>query len=426
MNHPLAFYGAIILFGIVYATIMGGKFNRTVIALTGGLIMILLGLLSQEVALKDDIDFNTIGLLIGMMMLVGITRRSGIFEAIAIWAAQVTKGYPLFLFTLLAIITATASALLDNVTTVLLIVPVTITLTEHLHIDPIAFLIMEIIASNIGGTATLIGDPPNIMIGSAAHLSFTDFILHLAPIALFILFITIGLLLLFYRKNLQVKDEHRLQVLTLSPKAQIKDWPLCQKSVLVLVLTMTGFLFHNTLHLESATIALTGALLLMIISGEEPGNVLLQVDWSTIFFFVGLFMLVGGLKATGVITAMAEWALTLTGSQLDLMTYVVLWLSAIASAVVDNIPLVATMIPMLKEMSIISGTSVQPVWWALSLGACLGGSGTLIGASANVIVADLATKNGYPFSFRQYLTVAFPLMLLSIIICHIYIYWRYF
>lgn len=426
MTHSFAFYGATALFTIVYAMIIWEKFNRTVIAMTGGLLMVLLGFLSQEVAIKDDIDFNTIGLLIGMMILVAITRRSGVFQAVAIWAAKVTNGYPLPLLALLAIITAVASALLDNVTAVLLIVPVTITLTERLNINPIPFLITEILTSNIGGTATLIGDPPNIMIGSAAHLSFTDFIIHLAPIAILILFITVGLLLLFYRKDLQVQEEDRLQLLTLSPKEQIKDWLLLKQSLFALTLTMVGFLFHSTLHLESATIAMTGAMLLMLISREEPEEVLLHVEWPTVFFFAGLFMLVGGLKSTGVIKAMAEWALSLTGGQLDLTAYLIIWLSAIASAFVDNIPFVATMIPMLQEMSALSGANMEPVWWSLALGACLGGNGTLIGASANVIVAGIAEKSGYPLSFRHYLKVAFPFMILSIIISHIYVYLRYF
>ncbi|GMB01407.1 ArsB/NhaD family transporter [Pelosinus sp. IPA-1] len=426
MNPALSFYGAITIFILVYAMIILEKFNRTVIAMIGGLVMILVGFLSQEVAIKDDIDFNTLGLLIGMMILVSITRRSGIFEAIAIWAVQITKGYPISLLALLSIITAVASALLDNVTTVLLIVPVTLTLTERLNINPMPLLITEILTSNIGGTATLIGDPPNIMIGSAIHLTFTDFILHLAPIAFLILLVTILLLLLFYRKQLQVEEEHRLQVLTLSSKEQIKDWLLLKQSLFVLTLTLIGFLLHGTLHLESATIAMTGAMLLMLVSQEEPEDILLHVEWPTVFFFTGLFILVGGLKSTGVIKTLAQWALAFTGGQIELTAYLIIWLSAIASAFIDNIPFVATMIPMLQEMSAISGAQMEPVWWSLALGACLGGNGTLIGASANVIVAGIAEKNGYPISFRHFLFVAFPFMILSIIMAHIYIYLRYF
>lgn len=426
MTNSFAFYGSIIIFILVYAMIIWEKFNRTVIAMTGGLIMILIGFLSQEVAIKDDIDFNTIGLLIGMMILVSITRRCGVFEAVAIWAVQVTKGHPLSLLALLCMITAIASALLDNVTTVLLIVPVTFTLTNRLNINPMPFLIAEILTCNIGGTATLIGDPPNIMIGSATHLTFMDFLIHLAPIALLILLVTIGLLLLFYRKELQVEEENRLKVLTLSPKEQIKDWLLLKQSLSVLALTLLGFMLHGTLHLESATIAMSGAMLLMLISQQEPEDILIHVEWPTVFFFAGLFMLVGGLKSTGVIKALAEWAIALTGGQLDLTAYLVIWLSAIASAFIDNIPFVATMIPMLHEMSSISGVNMDPVWWSLALGACLGGNGTLIGASANVIVAGIAEKNGHPISFRRFMIVAFPFMILSIIMAHFYVYLRYF
>jgi Na+/H+ antiporter NhaD/arsenite permease-like protein len=426
VNQDFAFYGAITIFIPVYSVIIWDKFNRTIVAMTGGLIMILLGFLNQEAAIKDDIDFNTIGLLISMMILVSITRRSGIFEAVAIWAVQVTKGSPLSLLALLAVIAAASSALLDNVTTVLLIVPVTLTLTDRLQINPMAFLIAEILTCNIGGTATLIGDPPNIMIGSATHLTFIDFMIHLAPIAILILLVTISLLLLFYRKELQIKEQNRLEVLILSPQEQIKDWRLLKQSLSVLVLTLIGFILHVTLHLESATIAMSGAMLLMLISREEPEDILLLVEWPTVFFFAGLFILVGGLKSTGVIKALAEWAITLTGGQLDLTAYLVIWLSALASAFIDNIPFVATMIPMLHEMSVLSGSNMDPVWWSLALGACLGGNGTLIGASANVIVAGIAEKNGYPISFRQFLIVAFPFMILSIFMAHIYIYLRYF
>ena len=426
MIHSLSFYGAITIFVLVYALIISEKINRTIVAMTGGLIMVLLGLVSQEVAIKDDIDFNTIGLLIGMMILVSITRRSGIFEAVSIWAVQITKGQPLSLLALLGVITAVASAFLDNVTTVLLIVPMTITLTDRLNIHPMPFLITEILASNIGGTATLIGDPPNIMIGSATHLSFMDFIIHLTPIIMIILPVTIGLLLFMYRKELVVEEENRLAALTLSPKEQIKDWLLLKQSLVVLTLTIIGFMFHGMLHLESATIAMTGAMLLMLISREEPEEILLHVEWPTVFFFIGLFMLVGGLKSAGVIKALAEWAMTLTGGQLDLTAYLVLWLSAIASAFIDNIPFVATMIPMLQEMSALSGMSMEPVWWSLALGACLGGNGTLIGASANVIVAGLAEKNGFPISFRYFFKTCFLLMIISIVISHVYVYFRYF
>ncbi len=421
-----SFWSSIAIFIIVYALIIGEQFHRMTVALTGGLLMLLTGFISQETALKEAIDFNTLGLLIGMMLLVTITRRTGVFEAIAIWAAHITGGYPLRLLALLSLITALASAFLDNVTTVLLTVPITLTLTDKLEINPLPFLISEIIASNIGGTATLIGDPPNIMIGSAAGLDFNSFLLQLAPISLLILLVTIGLLLLIYRQELQTTEENRLALLALNYRDEIKDQALLRKSLAVLSLTILAFMLHGTLHLESATVALTGAVVLLLISREEPEDVLLHVEWPTIFFFIGLFVLVGGLKATGVISALAKWSLTLTQGDILQTSLLVLWVSAIASAFIDNIPFVATMIPLLKEMGQLGGLALDPLWWSLALGACLGGNGTLIGASANVIVAGIAEKNGVLLSFRTYFKVAFPLMLVSILLSHLYIWLRYF
>lgn len=424
--NDVAFWGSIVIFLLAYAMIIWEKINRMVVAMAGGLLMVLVGFLSQETAIKDDIDFNTIGLLIGMMILVAITRRTGVFEALAIWAAKVTKGKPLGLLGLLGLITAVASAFLDNVTTVLLIVPVTLTLTDKLDVNPMPFLITEILASNIGGTATLIGDPPNIMIGSAVGLDFTAFIVNLAPAAIVIMAVTIALLLFWYRNDLEVSEENRQKLLNLNPQEVIKDWALLKKSLAVLALTIIGFMLHGMLHLESATIALTGAILLMLVSREEPEDILLHVEWPTIFFFAGLFILVGGLKSTGVIRELAAWSLTITAGNVEQTGYLILWLSAIASAFIDNIPFVATMIPMLQEMGQISGMNLEPIWWSLALGACLGGNGTLIGASANVIVAGIAEKNGIPISFRHFFKIAFPLMIVSIIISHIYLSLRYF
>lgn len=424
--YDLAFWGSIVIFVVTYVLIIWEKIHRMVVATAGGMLMLLFGFLTQETALKDNVDFNTLGLLIGMMILVTITRRTGVFEAVAIWAAKITGGDPLRLLALLAFITAFASAFLDNVTTVLLIVPVTLTLTDKLQVNPTPFLIAEIIASNIGGTATLIGDPPNIMIGSAVGLDFNAFILNLAPVILVVLAATIALLLLIYRKDLHVDDQNRQALLQLNFKEEINDWLLLKKSLLILGITIVAFMFHGTLHLESATIAFTGAILLMLVSREEPEDILLHVEWPTIFFFVGLFVLVGGLKATGVIGELAHWTLTVTHGDLLQTTLIVLWVSAIASAFIDNIPFVATMIPLILEMGQISGMNLAPLWWSLSLGACLGGNGTLIGASANVIVAGIAEKNGIPITFNYYLKIAFPLMLVSIVISHIYLYWRYF
>ncbi|MDD3270296.1 MAG: ArsB/NhaD family transporter, partial [Syntrophomonadaceae bacterium] len=312
-----------------------------------------------------------------------------------------------------------------NVTTVLLIVPVTYAITDRLDISPLPFLFAEIIASNIGGTATLIGDPPNIMIGSAIGLGFMDFVNNLALPAVIILMLTIAIMVFFFRKQLDTTEEHIQSLIDLNEREFIKDWRLLKRSALVLALTMLGFLLHQTLHLESATIALLGAALLMLISNEHPEEVLLNIEWPTIFFFAGLFVLVGGLVETGVIELIARKALLITDGNVMHTGLLVLWLSAIASAFVDNIPFVATMIPLLQTMGQLSGMAMDSVWWALALGACLGGNGTLIGASANVIVAGIAERYGTPIKFIDFLKIGFPLMLLSIVISTVYMFLRF-
>ncbi|MDD3268258.1 MAG: ArsB/NhaD family transporter [Syntrophomonadaceae bacterium] len=412
---------AISIFVLVYIFIISEKIHRTIISMAGAALIIALGVVSQEQAFAH-IDFNTIGLLIGMMIMVGITRQSGVFEYLAIKSAKLSGGKPLAIMATLAMVTALSSALLDNVTTVLLIVPVTYAITDRLDISPIPFLFAEIIASNIGGTATLIGDPPNIMIGSATGLGFMDFLANLAFPVIVILIITIAIMVFFYRKQLDSTEERIQSILELNEKESIKDWRLLKQSLGVLGLTMLGFLLHQTLHLESATIALLGAGLLMLISNEHPEEVLLNVEWPTIFFFAGLFVLVGGLVETGVIEQIAQQALIITDGNLVQTGMLVLWLSAIASAFVDNIPFVATMIPLLQTMGQLSNLPMEPTWWALALGACLGGNGTLIGASANVIVAGIAERNGDHIGFISFLKVGFPLMLLSIVISMVYLY----
>jgi len=329
--------------------------------------------------------------------------------------------------TALALITAVGSALLDNVTTVLLIVPVTFSITEELEINPMPFLVTEILASNVGGTATLIGDPPNIMIGSQTHLGFLDFLVNLAPVAIVVYLFTMIALKFIYGKRLHVKEEMKQKVMGFDELSAIKDWVLLKKCLFVLGLTILGFILHQFIHMESATIALGGGVLLMLLTRIDPERVLHQVEWPVIFFFIGLFILVGGLEETGIIHGLAEKALDITGGELLPTSMIILWLSAIASAFVDNIPFVATMIPLLHTMSDLGGLgNIDPLWWSLALGACLGGNGTLIGASANVIVAGMAEGRKYPISFLGYMKVAFPLMIMSIIISTGYVYLRYF
>ncbi|MEQ8235820.1 MAG: ArsB/NhaD family transporter [Syntrophomonadaceae bacterium] len=425
-GNKLDLWLAVSVFLLVYAIIISDKIHRTVIAMLGAASIIVLGVISQDNAF-GSIDFNTIGLLIGMMIIVGITRQSGIFEFLAIKSAKLAGGKPLAILAIMALFTGLASALLDNVTTVLLVVPITYAICDRLAINVLPFLFAEILASNIGGTATLIGDPPNIMIGSATGLGFIDFLTNLTIPALLILVVTIILLVLIYRHDLETTPDRIQNIIAMNEKQAIKDWGLLNRSLIVLGLTMVGFLLHQALHLESATIALLGASLLMLVSGEHPEEVLLNIEWPTIFFFAGLFILVGGLVETGVIEWIARQALLLTGGELMQTGILVLWLSAIASAFVDNIPFVATMIPLLQTMGQMSSLPMEPTWWALSLGACLGGNGTLIGASANVVVAGIAEKYGDRISFIDYLKIGFPMMLVSVLLSMVYLYlffWR--
>lgn len=417
---------AIGIFLVIYAFIVTERIHRTIVAMIGGILMILLGVVDQETALHH-IDFNTLGLLTGMMILVAVTSETGLFNFMAIWAAKKVKGDPLKILLALGAITAVGSAFLDNVTTVLLMVPVTFSITRQLRVNPIPYLITEIITSNIGGTSTLIGDPPNIMIGSAVkELTFMQFITNLSAISFFILFVNIGILAFIYRKQLKTSSELKANLMDLDEKEEIKDKKLLIKCLSALILTILGFFLHQIIQIESATVALAGAFFLLLMTGEKYlEKALFKVEWTTIFFFVGLFVLVSGLMETGVISLLAQYSMDMTGGELKSTSILVLWISAIASAFVDNIPFVATMIPMIKEMGSMGITNLEPLWWSLSLGACLGGNGTLIGASANVIVAGLAAKEGHPISFGKFMLISFPLTILSIGICTIYVYVRY-
>lgn len=420
----LNFWLAIGTFILAYFFIILERIHRGVVVWVAASFVIAMGVINQEKAIAA-VDFNTLLLLIGMMVIVGITRKSGLFEYMAIKSAKLVGGKPLYLLAVLAIITGAASAFLDNVTTVLLMVPVTYALTDRLEISPIPFLLTEILASNIGGTATLIGDPPNIMIGSATGLGFLDFITNLALPCIFILLLTIAILAFVYRRDLIAGDDKIKKIMALNEKEFIKEWSILKKSLLVLTLTILGFLLHQALGLESATVALLGAGVLLLLTRVEFEEALLNVEWPTIFFFAGLFILVGALKANGVIDLIARESLKITGNSLVTTGMLVLWLSAIASAFIDNIPFVATMIPLLQSIEQLTHMPMESIWWALSLGACLGGNGTLIGASANVIVAGMSERYNTPIKFIYYLKIGFPLMLLSVIIANAYLYWFY-
>lgn len=411
---------AVGIFVITYLIIMSEKLNRTAVALVGAVVLLLFNIITQEEAVHH-IDFNTIGLLIGMMVIVNIMKRSGIFEYIAIVAAKRAKGDPLKILMLFAVITAISSAFLDNVTTILLIVPVTMVITDALKISPVPILVPLILFANIGGTATLIGDPPNIMIGSATGLGFNDFMFNLAPVVIVIFTVTLLIVKLTNRKSLHVSDKQRSVIMSFDESLAIKDSKLLKKSLFVLGLTIIGFMLHQRLGYESATVAFLGASLLLLISGISPEEILMEVEWPTIFFFGSLFVLVGGLEMVGVIDTMAEKLLLLTKDNLFLTAMVILWGAAIASAFLDNIPFVATMIPLIKSIGVMSAMSIAPLWWALALGACLGGNGTLVGASANVIVSGMLEKHGERLGFVEYMKVGFPMMLLSVAIASVYL-----
>ncbi len=415
---------AVAIFLVTYALIMSEKLHRAVISLAGAMLVIFLGVLTQEEAIRG-IDFNTLALMLGMMMIVIITRRSGVFEYIAIKAAKVAKGDPIRILVLITTITAVLSAFLGSVTVVLLMVPVTISICDRLNITPLPFLLCEIIGSNIGGTATPVGDPPNMLIYSATDLQFMDFVFNLTPLVFAVLAVTIALIAVFYRRRLVVSEDDKAKVMQLDEMAAIKDWMILKKSLVVLALTICGFFLQQIIGLHTGTIALSGATLLMIISGEEPEDVLLSVEWPTLFFFIGLFILVESLVKVGVIGYLAEGSLALTHGDFALTAILILWMSGIFSAFVDNIPFVTAMIPLIKEITHLTGMPIDPLWWSLALGTCLGGNGTLIGASANVVVAGVSEKHGVLISFMWYLKIAFPLMILSLLMSTLYLYLRY-
>ncbi|MBT8130377.1 MAG: ArsB/NhaD family transporter, partial [Gammaproteobacteria bacterium] len=385
----------------------------------------------------QGIDFNTIGLLTGMMVIVGISRKSGVFQYLAIWSTKRVKADPWGILIMLVLVTALLSALLDNVTTVLLIAPVTLLITDELRISAYPYLFAEIFASNIGGTATLIGDPPNIMIGSAVGLSFNDFVFNLAPIAVVILLLFMLPLYLIWGRHLQTSPERQQTVMKYREADAITNHRLLKQSLFVITLVITGFMMAHELNAEPATIALFGAALLLILDNlprsieDQSENVhksFNEVEWTTIFFFIGLFIVVYGVETTGILEMLADKVLHMTGGDRSVTAISILWASAVASAIVDNIPFVATMIPLIESMAPDFGGADQlmPLWWSLALGACLGGNGSLIGASANLIVAGFAERAGHPIRFLPFMLMAFPLMLVSIAISTVYVYWRYF
>ena len=421
---------------VVYGALIWDKLNRAIVALLGIGAAILSGLLTQDEATRG-IDINTIGLLTGMMILVSISRRSGMFQYVAIWAAKRANANPAGILLLLSVATAILSALLDNVTTVLLVLPVTLAITRELEVPPYPYLFAEVLASNIGGTATLIGDPPNILIGSLANLSFNQFVVHLTPVIIVVMAVQALMTHLVWGKDLKSSPEHRARVMAMNPTDAIEDWTLLRQASVVLAVVILGFVFARQIGQQPATIALAGAAVLMFLDNwkhhaekqaENVHKTFTDVEWITIFFFAGLFVVVHAVEVGGLLQLLAQKLVAATGGRLSTTGYAILWSSAILSAIIDNIPFVATMIPLIKSMAGSFGgeANIEPLWWCLSLGACLGGNGTLIGASANLTVAGLAERNGVPFRFWTYTAYAFPMMLVSVAISHVYVWLRYF
>lgn len=439
---------AVTIFVVAYIAIVTERIHKTIVSLFGAALMISLGVLSQEEAFYSHeygVDYNVIFLLIGMMVIINITRKTGLFEALAIWAAKRAKARPFRMMALLSIITAALSAMLDNVTTVLLMAPVTLEISKRLELHPVPFLVLEAIASNIGGTATLVGDPPNIMIASKANLDYMQFLVVLGPVVIVIMAVFLAGVWLATRDSMKVEPHLREAVLALRARDAIRDRPFLTHCVILLALTTVGFMVHGLLHLEPATVALLGASLFMLV-GHGHGRVgagaeldyLTEVEWKTIFFFIGLFILVGGLVKVGAIRYLADQIVQLTHGNVQGTTMTVLWGSAVLSAVVDNIPYVAAMNPLIVDLArslhpdiadyttLVHQPDILPLWWALALGACLGGNGTMIGATANVVVVDMAARAGHTISFWRFLAFGLPVMLGSILISTLYLWLLFF
>lgn len=410
------------VFFIVYALIVTERVHRTISALLGGLTMVLLGVISQEQAFSV-VDWNVIFLLAGMMLIANILRETGLFQWIAMKAVILGKGNPFQILIILSFVTAVSSAFLDNVTIVVLVVPVTLFVASSLQVSPIPFLIAEILASNIGGMATLVGDPPNVLIASAAGIDFVNFVANMAPLSGLILFSFVGLSWLMFKKELRANCVQPYDIEHLDSSDLITNRPLLRKALIVMALVIVGFLLHGALRLKPATIAMAGATALLLWSKVNPENVFREIEWTTLFFFIGLFITVEAMVKVGLIDLAARELLRLTHGSLTLNTMLVLWLSAFASGIVDNIPYTATMIPVVESLG--QTVKVQPLWWALAAGADLGGNATLVGASANVVVASLAARSGRSISFKSFLGYGLLTTAMSLVIATVYIWLRY-
>ena len=434
-THGMLISGAILL--IAYVFIATEKIQKSVVALVGAALTLLLGLLpfhghvdtqagTYIKSVFEYVEFEVIFLLIGMMILVHIASRSGVFKWMALQILKATKGHPKMVLFALAAFTAVASAFLDNVTTVVLIMPVTFVIAKEFDVDPVPFLITEVLASNIGGTATLIGDPPNIIIGARAGLSFMDFVNELTLIITIIFLVSVGVLVFMFRKGLKAAPEKMAYIANLDNSKTITDKPLMIRSMITLALVILGFVTHDLTGIPAYVFAVAGASFLLLF--EEPKEIYQDVEWLTIFFFVGLFIIIGGLEANGGIDYLADKLIQLTGGSLDSATMLILWGSGILSGIIDNIPYTATMAPLIAQVQHTipyTGAGHHPLWWALSLGACLGGNLTIIGAAANVLVSEAAATKGHPISFMRFMKYGVMVVIISLTISSIYLYVKY-
>jgi Na+/H+ antiporter NhaD/arsenite permease-like protein len=419
---------ALAIFVLTYFFIISEWINKTTIVLLGGFLIVLCRIMTQDVAFSY-IDWNVIFLLIGMMIIMGVIKDTGVFQYAAIKTAKVAKGSPIRIMMLMFAVTAAISAILDNVTTVMIIIPVIILIASELGISPIPFIITQIMASNIGGTATLIGDPPNILIGSAVKLTFIDFIVNLTPVIIIISLLSMAVIYLFFHKRMHVSNQRRAKIMSYNEKILITNKPLLLKSIIVMSLLMIGFVAQEFIHLNSATIAMTAALVLLILSNRrEVEHILTQsIDWVSLFFLIGLFMIIGGLNEAGVMSKAAPAIVRVTRANFQFTTLAMIWFSGILSSVIGAVPLVATMIPLIKNMaSSFNVVSMNPMWWALALGSCLGGNGTVLGTAANIVSVGIAKRNGFPISFWRFLRYSFFITLMSLVVSTLYIWLRYF
>ncbi len=444
-GHPV--HDSVVLFGLdplwlstailllTYVVLLSEKVHRTIVALLGAGLMIITGILTQDQAF-EGIDFNTIALLTGMMIIVAVTRKTGVFEFVAIWSAKKVKADPLGVLIVLSVVTAVFSAFLDNLTTVLLVVPVALLIVDKLKVSPYPFLISQILASNVGGTATLIGDPPNILIGSATGLTFTQFLFTLGPVSLVILILLVIFFRVFYGKSLTTTPELRERVMGFKEIDSITNFRLLKQCLTILALVIAGFIIGEHYHIRPGTTAMFGATVLLLITSlgaehnaqaREVHEAFTEVEWGALFFFMGLFIVVYGVEEAGLLSILGHKLLDATGGDPAVTAYATLWISALVSAAIDNIPFVATMIPLIESISGNLGPEAMgPIWWSLALGACLGGNGSLIGAAANVMVAGLGERAGHPISFAKYAMYGLPIMLVSIVIANGYLYLRFF